>query len=194
MLVGVVGLLNVSMYVFVSTVLVSLCMEILLTSVMPCGLRCNLISWREHDARSGDFITPFEKFRVGWGYVFMFSFPNCFHFSIFSDYFWFVVCIIMVLFIAFLYWLVYSVFLLFFELGLGIVWCMGFFYWFKYYELIEVFICFAFTFWFFEGSFNFFGFCLGYIFIGYKEFHWLCSPPTTESHIGMCLGGNPFAL
>ena len=64
-------------------ILVSLCMEILLTSVMPCGLRCSLIS-REHNARSGDFITPFEKFRVGRGYVFMFSFLNCFHFSIFS--------------------------------------------------------------------------------------------------------------
>ena len=78
MLVEVVGLLNVSMYVFVSMVLVSLCMEILLTSVMPCGLRCSLISSREHNARSGDFITPFEKFRLGWGYVFMLSFPNCF--------------------------------------------------------------------------------------------------------------------
>ena len=44
MLVGVVGLLNVSMYVFVSMVLVSLCMEILLTSVKPCGLKCSLIS------------------------------------------------------------------------------------------------------------------------------------------------------
>ena len=42
-----------------------LCMEILLTSVTPCGLRCCIISSREHDARSGDFITPFEKFRVG---------------------------------------------------------------------------------------------------------------------------------
>ena len=65
MLVGVVGLLNGSMYVFVSLVLVSLHMEILLMSVMPCGLRCNLISSREHNARSGDFITPFKKFRVG---------------------------------------------------------------------------------------------------------------------------------
>ena len=65
MLVEVVGLLNVSMYVFVSMVLVSLCMEILLTSVMPCGSRCSLISSREHNARSGDFITPFEKFRLG---------------------------------------------------------------------------------------------------------------------------------
>ena len=65
MLVGVVGLLNVSMYVFLSMVLVSLRMEILLTSVVPCGLRCSLISSREHNARSGDFITPFEKFRVG---------------------------------------------------------------------------------------------------------------------------------
>ena len=65
MLVGVVGLLNVSMYVFVSMVLVSLRMEILLTSVMPCGLKCRLISSREHDARSEEFITPFEKFRVG---------------------------------------------------------------------------------------------------------------------------------
>ena len=52
------------MYVFVSMVLVSLRREILLTSVMPCGLRC-LISSRKHDIRSGDFITPFEKFRVG---------------------------------------------------------------------------------------------------------------------------------
>ena len=65
MLVEVVGLLNVSMYAFVSMVLVSLRMEILLTSVTPCDLRCSLISSREHDARSGDFITPFEKFRVG---------------------------------------------------------------------------------------------------------------------------------
>ena len=65
MLVGVADLLNVSMYVFVSMVLVSLHMEILLRSVMPCGLRCSLISSREHDVRSGDFITPFEKFRVG---------------------------------------------------------------------------------------------------------------------------------
>ena len=46
-------------------VFVSLHMEILLTYVMPCGLRCSLISSREHDARSEDFITPFEKFRVG---------------------------------------------------------------------------------------------------------------------------------
>ena len=61
MLVGVVGLLNDSMYAFVSMILVSLHMEILLTSVTPCGLRCSLIFSREHDARSGDFITPFEK-------------------------------------------------------------------------------------------------------------------------------------
>ena len=73
-----------------------------LTSVMPCGLNCSLISTREHNVRSGDFITPFMKFRVGWGYVFMFSFPNCFNFSIFSDCFGFAVCIMMVLFIAFL--------------------------------------------------------------------------------------------
>ena len=65
MLVGVVGLLNVSMNVFVSMILVSLRMEILLTSVTPCGLRCSLISSREHDARSGDFVTHFERFRVG---------------------------------------------------------------------------------------------------------------------------------
>ena len=65
MLVGVVGLLNVSMYVFVSMVLASLRIEILLTSVTPCSLKCSLISLREHDARSGDFKTPFEKFRVG---------------------------------------------------------------------------------------------------------------------------------
>ena len=65
MLVGVVGLLNVSMYVFVSMVLVSLCMESLLTSVMLCGLRCSLISSKEHNVRPGDFITPFQKFRVG---------------------------------------------------------------------------------------------------------------------------------
>ena len=101
MLVGVVGLSNVSMYVFVSMILVSLCMEILFTSVMPCSLRCGRIFSKEHNVRPGDFITPFEKFRVGWGYVFMLSFPNCFHFSIFSDCLWFVVCIIMV-FIAFL--------------------------------------------------------------------------------------------
>ena len=100
----VVGLLNVGMFVFM--ILVSLCMEILLTSVTPCGLRCSLISSREHDTRSGDFITPFEKFRFGWGYVFMFSFPNCFHFSIFSDCFLFVVCIIMMVFIAFLFILI----------------------------------------------------------------------------------------
>ena len=25
------------------------------------------------------------------------------------------------------------------------------------------------------------------------EFHWLCSPPTTEPHMGICLSGNPFA-
>ena len=65
MLVGVVDLLNVSIYVFVSMVLVSLHMEILLTSVTLCGLRCSLISSREHNVRSGDLITPFEKFRVG---------------------------------------------------------------------------------------------------------------------------------
>ena len=65
MLVGVVGLLNVTMYTFVSMILVSLRMEILLTSVMPCGFRYSLISSREDDARSGDFITPFKKFRVG---------------------------------------------------------------------------------------------------------------------------------
>ena len=65
MLVGVVGLLNVSMHVFVSMILVSLCMVILLMSVTPCSLRCSLISLREHDAKSGDFIIPFEKFRVG---------------------------------------------------------------------------------------------------------------------------------
>ena len=74
MLVGVVGLLNVSMYVFVSMILVSL--HILLTSVTHCGLRCSIhysihyyevyiISSKKHDAKSGDFITPFEKFRVG---------------------------------------------------------------------------------------------------------------------------------
>ena len=66
-------------------ILVSLHMEILLMSVTPCGLRCSLNSSREHDARSGDFITPFEKIRVWRGYVFMFRFRNCFHFSIFSD-------------------------------------------------------------------------------------------------------------
>ena len=122
----VVERLNSSMYVFVSMILVYLHMEILLTSVTPCGLRCSLISSREHNTRSEDFITPFEKLRVGWGHVFMFSFPNCFYFSIFSDCFWFVVCIIMVLFIDFWYWLVYSVFLLFFESGLGIVWWLEF--------------------------------------------------------------------
>ena len=53
------------MYVFVSMVLVSLHMEILLISIMPCGLRCGLISSREHDVRCGDFITLFDKFRVG---------------------------------------------------------------------------------------------------------------------------------
>ena len=63
MLVGVVGLLDVSM--FVSMILVFLCMEILLTSVIPCGLRCSFISSREHNARSWNFIIPFEKFRVG---------------------------------------------------------------------------------------------------------------------------------
>ena len=146
MLVGVVGLLNVSMYVFVSKVLVSLCMEILLVCVMPSGLRCSLISSREHDVRSGDFIIPFEKFKVGWGYVFMFSFPNCFHFSIFSDCFLFVVSIIMVLFIAFLILIGFQcVSIVFFEVGYFGDW--GFFYWFKYNELIEVFISFMFTFW-----------------------------------------------
>ena len=44
MLVGVVALLNVSMYVSMGHV--SLCMEILLTSVTPCGLRYSLISSR----------------------------------------------------------------------------------------------------------------------------------------------------
>ena len=140
-------------------------MEILLTSVTPCGLRCSLISSREHDARSGDFITPFKKFRVGWGYIFMLSFPNCFHFSVFSDCFWFVVCIIMVLFIAFLI-----------LIGLQ---CISFVFWIRNgdslvigvssIELIEVFICFVFTFWFCEGSFHFFVFFLGYIFIGHEE-------------------------
>ena len=67
MLVGVVCFLNVSMYVFVSIVLVSLCMEILLTSVTPCGLRCSLISSREHNARSGDFITPLRSLGLGEG-------------------------------------------------------------------------------------------------------------------------------
>ena len=43
MLLGVVGLLNVSIYVFVSMILVCLCMEILM-SVTLCGLRCSLIS------------------------------------------------------------------------------------------------------------------------------------------------------
>ena len=65
MLVGVVGLLNVSMYVFVSMILVSPHIEILLMSVTPCCSRCSLISSREHDARSGDFTAPFEKFKVG---------------------------------------------------------------------------------------------------------------------------------
>ena len=101
LLVEVVGLLNVSMYVFVSMVLVSLSMESLFMSVTHCGLRCSLIFSREYDARSGDFITPCKNSRVGRRYVFMFSFPNCFHFSIFSDCFCFVVCTIMVLFIAF---------------------------------------------------------------------------------------------
>ena len=58
------GLLNVSMYVFASMIVVSLRMEILLMSVMSCGSRCSLISSREHDARSKDFMIPFEKFRV----------------------------------------------------------------------------------------------------------------------------------
>ena len=53
------------MHVFVSMILVSMHMEILLTSIIPCVLRCSLISSREHNATSGDFITPFEKFRVG---------------------------------------------------------------------------------------------------------------------------------
>ena len=65
-----------------SMVLVSLRMEILLTLVTPCVL---FLQGNMNDVRSRDFITPFEKFRVGWGYVFMFSFPNCFHFRIFSD-------------------------------------------------------------------------------------------------------------
>ena len=59
MLVGVVGLLNVSIYVSLSMILVSLHMEIPLMSVMSCGLKCSLISSREHDARSGDFILRF---------------------------------------------------------------------------------------------------------------------------------------
>ena len=124
MLVQVVGLLNVSTYGLVSMVLVSLRREILLTSVTPYGLRCSIISSREHDARSGEFITPFNKFRVGWGYVFMFSFQKFFHFRNFSDYFWFVVCIIMVLFIAFLIltgWQCVSI-----VFGIGIVWWLGF--------------------------------------------------------------------
>ena len=54
-----------TLYVFVSIILVSLQMEILLTSVMPCSLRCSLISSKEYDVRSRDFISPFEKFRVG---------------------------------------------------------------------------------------------------------------------------------
>ena len=56
MLVGVVDLLNVSLYVFVSMMLVSLRMEIILMSATPCGLKCSLISSRGHYARSGDFI------------------------------------------------------------------------------------------------------------------------------------------
>ena len=101
MLGGVVGLLNVGMYDFVSMILVSLSMEILLTSVTPCGLRCTLISSREHDARSGDFIPfPISKL-LKRSYVFMFSFPKYFHFSIFSDYFTNNKSKTMVLFIAF---------------------------------------------------------------------------------------------
>ena len=42
-------------------ILVSLCMVILLMYVMTC-LKCNFISSREHDAKSGDFITLSEKF------------------------------------------------------------------------------------------------------------------------------------
>ena len=146
MLVGVVGLLNVSMYVFVSIVLVFLRMEILLTSVTPCGLRCSLISSRKHDARSGDFITPFEKFKVGWGYVFMFNFPNCFHFSIFSDCFWFVVCIIMMLFIAFLI-----------LIGLQ---CVSIVFWIRNGDSLGIGVS-----WFCEVFFHFFGFCLGHNFL-----------------------------
>ena len=126
MLVVVVDLLNVSMHVFVSMVLVSLHMEILLISVTPFGLRCSLISLRKHDERSGDFITAFEKFRVGWGYVFMFSFLNYFHFSIFSDCFSFVVGIIMVLSIALLILIGLQCVSIVFELGMGIVWWWGF--------------------------------------------------------------------
>ena len=63
MLVGVVALLTVNMYVFV--ILVSFHMEILLTSATPCYLRCSFISFREHDARSGDLITPLRSLGLG---------------------------------------------------------------------------------------------------------------------------------
>ena len=53
--------------IFVSMIHVSLHMEILLTSVMPCGLRCSLISSREYDERSGDFITTFESLGLDEG-------------------------------------------------------------------------------------------------------------------------------
>ena len=64
MLVGAVGLLNVSMHVLISMILVCVG-RFSFTSVRPCGLRCRLKSSREHNARSGYFITPFEKFWVG---------------------------------------------------------------------------------------------------------------------------------
>ena len=50
---------------YVSLILVSLCMVILLMYVTTC-LRCSLISSREHP-RPGDFITSFKKFCLGEG-------------------------------------------------------------------------------------------------------------------------------
>ena len=46
---------------FVSTILVSLRMEILLTSVTPCGLRCSLISSRGYNVRSEVFYIFFRE-------------------------------------------------------------------------------------------------------------------------------------
>ena len=42
---------------------------------------------------------------------------------------------------------------------------------------------------------DFFFISLGFVFVIHIircEFHWTCFPPTLESHVGMCLGANPF--
>ena len=66
---------------------------------------------------------------------------------------------------------------------------------YKIWEFSSILLIFYFwigvRFWFFKQSFIYLGF-IYVIHVNRYEFRWTCYPPTSESHVEMCLGGNPF--